>query len=382
MIKVEIMKTIKKIIFFTNVVAPYRVSLFNLMEKIRLENHGFYDFEVYFMRISEYGRNWNIEIDRLKFKFTIGNGFYIHLGYLHLHFNPVLIFRLIQSRDEIILGSSWNDLNVLSLVVLKRLGFVKNRFSIWSEANYLTIQSKRKNFLRDKLRSFVFKSIDGSFIVPGEMALLSFEKWKINVKSVIKLPNLVSDQLFFRSDIYFVDPTRPIFLIVARLEEELKGISNFMDAIGIYNLKKIQLRIVGTGSSFDRYAQYIEKHNLKENVTLLGNLSQEQVSFEYKAANVFVLPSFSDPSPLSIVEAIFTGLPVFISNRCGNHFETVENGVNGYLFDPYRAGDIKTKFELLMSNISNWSKFSNKSIEIANANFRGEKVIETFWTSI
>jgi glycosyltransferase involved in cell wall biosynthesis len=376
------MKIFKKVIFFTNIVAPYRVSFFNFMEQIRSENPDNYDFEVYFMRKSEYGRDWNIKIDDLKFKFTIGNGFYLHFGYLHLHFNPVLIFRLIRKRDEIILGSSWNDLNVILIVLLKRLGLVKNRLSIWSEANYLTIQSQKKNHIRDKLRSFVFGTIDGSFIIPGEMSLLSFDKWKINVNNVIRLPNLVSEQLFFRSDSYFVNTVKPVFLIVARLEEELKGINNFMEAIGNDNLKRIELRIVGSGSSFNQYSHFIEKNNLTENITLLGNLNQEEVSAEYKRANVFVLPSYSDPSPLSIVEAIFTGLPVLISNRCGNHFETVDNGVNGYLFDPYNPSDIKTKFEILMSNIQNWNKFSIKSIEIANVNFKSDKVIKSFLENI
>lgn len=376
------MKFPKKIIFFTNIVPPYRVSFFNLMEQIRLKNPNNYDFEVYFMRKSERGRNWNVDLDELKFKFTIGNGFYLHFGYFHIHFNPILILRLIRTRDEIILGSSWNDLNVIILVLLKRFGLVKNRLSIWSEANYLTIHSQKKNYFRDKLRSFVFGTIDGSFIIPGKMSLLSFDKWKIRVHNVIKVPNLVSEKLFFRSDSYCVCYPKPIFLIVARLEEELKGINNFMEAIGIDNLKKIQLRIVGAGSSFNQYIQFIEQNNLNENVTLLGNLSQKEISGEYKRANVFVLPSYSDPSPLSIVEAIFTGLPVFISNRCGNHFETVENGVNGYLFDPHIPSDIRMKFELLMSNISNWNKFSAKSIEIAQANFKGDKVIESFWERI
>lgn len=368
----------KKIIFLTNIVAPYRVSLFNNMENLRLSNKYEFDFEVYFMRISEFGRNWKIDLKSLKFKYLLGNGLYLCIKNFHFHFNPVLVVRVLLSKNEVVLGSSWNDLNVLLIIFLKRIGLLKNRLSVWSEANYLTNQSQKKNVFRDLLRRWVFNSIDGSFIVPGKMSIISFEKWNIEIRNVIMLPNLVSEQLFTPARNYQVNKIKPIFLIVARLEEDLKGIKNFMTSVGHENLKKIELRIIGSGSDYIDYVSYVEKHQLKDNIIFLGDLSQELVSVEYKLANVFLLPSYSDPSPLSIVEAIFSGLPLLVSNRCGNHFETVVDGLNGYTFDPYDSNDIKIKFEQLISEIQKWDRYSKKSIEIAHANFKTEKVLNSF----
>lgn len=368
----------KKIIFLTNIVAPYRVFLFNQLEDARIKN-TFFDFEVYFMRISESDRNWDVKLEDLKFKNIIGKGFYLRIKYFHIHFNPVLILKLIRSKQEIVLGSSWNDLNVLFIALLKSLGLINNKLSVWSEANYLTMNSQKENWFRDRLKKWFFLQIDGNFIVPGRMSILSFEKWGIPIKNVITLPNLVSSELFEKVGAYQNNiEAKPIFFMVARLEEGIKGIKNFLEAIGNENVKKIVLRIAGTGSSIEDYMKYIEINELEKNVFFLGNLSQEEISFEYKKANIFVLPSFSDPSPLTIVEAIFSGLPVLVSERCGNHFEAVVNEENGFIFDPYNSIDVKNKFEKLLSVRNDWGKFSEKSIEIASRNFHTAIILNNF----
>lgn len=373
---------IKKVIFFTNIVAPYRVSFFNdLQQYTNLINDQF-DFEVFFMRLSESGRNWNIDLATLNFKYTIGNGLYCHKKPVHVHFNPGLIYKLTKSNDEIILGSSWNDFNIILIILLKRIGLLKVRLSIWSEANYLTIYSNKKNFFRDIMRKWVFKRIDGSFIVPGKMSLVSFDKWAIKYRNVIMLPNLPSNELFSkRSDISNLNK-KPVFLIVARLEEELKGILNFFLAVGVENLKRIEVRIAGTGNSHNLYHQYVIDNHLDNTVNFLGNLSQKKLSLEYKKADIFLLPSFSDPSPLSVVEALYTGLVMFVSNRCGNHFEAVVEGENGYTFDPFFSEDIKNKFEFLLENKSLWSGFAKKSLELAEENFNSDKVIRSFISTL
>ncbi|HEY8659593.1 MAG TPA: glycosyltransferase family 4 protein [Hanamia sp.] len=365
-----------KVIFFTNIAAPYRIALFNDLEIIRQGSE--FDFEVYFMRISEEDRNWDVNLKDLNFKYKIGKGFYAFIRGFHLYFNPILIHRAITSGNEIILGASWNNINTMLIVLLKKLRLASNTLSVWSEANYLTLGSQKKNKFKNLIRKWFFSGIDGFFIVPGIMSVLSFENWKIKVNSVIFLPNLVSQKIFnYKIKPYLIkDSGKPIFLIVARLEERLKGILNFMQSISIENLKQIELRIAGEGSSLIQYEQFVLKNGLTENVKFLGNLSQNEVSNEYKQADIFVLPSFSDPSPLTIIEAIRSGLPLLLSDRCGNHYEAVKQGENGYTFNPFEPYDIKSKFEMLLEQKHSWKLFSERSLQIADLNFNNEKVLK------
>ena len=371
-------------IFFTNIVAPYRVILFNELEELRKDTD--FDFEVFFMRKTESNRQWEINLSDLNFKYRIGNGFYSNFRDMFLHFNPILIYRLIRSGNEIILGASWNNFNTMLLVLLKKSGLLKNRLSVWSEANYLTLTSQKKNKFRDKLRKWFFSGINGSFILPGKMSLISFAKWNIDVKSqqVILLPNLVSQFLFQKKNntVFNADNNKPVLLIIARLEEKLKGILNFMEAIGFENLRKINLRIAGIGNSYENYNQFVVRNKLSDTVFFLGNLTQSEISNEYNKADVFVLPSFSDPSPLTVIEATSSGLPLLISDRCGNHYEALDSGFNGYSFNPFDPEDIKNKFELLMSNRNNWGAFSENSLQIAKTNFNNEKIIRNLIFSL
>ena len=69
-------------------------------------------------------------------------------------------------------------------------------------------------------------------------------------------------------------------------------------------------------------------------VSLLGQQSQRQVVDLYRAADLFVLPSLRDPSPLSPVEAAAASLPLFLSVRAGNVDEVLKQGINGWQYFP------------------------------------------------
>jgi glycosyltransferase involved in cell wall biosynthesis len=232
------------------------------------------------------------------------------------------------------------------------------------------------------LRKWFFSKIDGHFIIPGKMAEISFAKWDIPSRNIILLPNLISNEIFGDINKYKNDINKkPVFFIVARLEENIKGILNFIKAIGIDNIRKIQLNIAGEGGSLKDYISYVEENDLESNVKFLGNLTQHSISNQYKHSNIFVLPSYSDPSPLSLVEAITSGLPVLVSKRCGNHFEAVEVGKNGYTFDPSDPEDIKNKFEKMMMERNKWVDFSNYSKELSKQNFDNDRILKGFINS-
>ena len=61
----------------------------------------------------------------------------------------------------------------------------------------------------------------------------------------------------------------------------------------------------------------------------------------YCAADVYVHCSDNEPHSLAITEAIYCGLPVVLSDRCGSYGPTddVQPGINGFV---YRCGDVAT----------------------------------------
>jgi glycosyltransferase involved in cell wall biosynthesis len=83
---------------------------------------------------------------------------------------------------------------------------------------------------------------------------------------------------------------------------------------------------------------------LTERVRMLGFVNDSQVPGTYKAADLFVLPSEYDPCPLVIPEAMFSGLPVLLSDAVIGRLDMIDSGNSGYT---YPCGDIDTLATLL-----------------------------------
>lgn len=366
----------KKYIFLTNIPTPYRTSFYNELYKCGL------NFEVFYMRNIEDDRNWDIDLSSMKFPFFIDKGFYRMVGRFHVHLNFRLIRMILKQKDsEIIIGGGWNDPDVLILVILKRLGILRKNFHFWSEANYLTIGASNDNFLKKYVRMFVYNSTRGSQISSGKMTELTLKKWGIRIKGFVSLPNTIEEEVFTITEDEIEkrhQNSTPIFLMPVRLLENVKGIVNFFTSIGEKNIRRAEFIVAGEGPDKAMIENYIKVNQYQENIKLVGHCSTSQMVSLYKKANIFVLPSFSDPSPLSLIEALKMRLPVLVSNRCGNHYEAVINGHNGYLFDPGSPKSICDSFEEIINRIQDWRNFGEVSAEVYKNEFEKEKTIKRF----
>lgn len=363
-------------VFIQNLISPYRARFFNSLA-------GQVDrFSVYYLGEREADRNWDLSKIPMEHDYWIDRcGIYFRLKGFHIHINPVLVFKTLFSRriKNVILGVSYNDLNILALCLAKKMHLTKKRYFFWAEANYLTNGARKESGFKNRLRKWVFSSVDGAMIIPGRMAVLSFEKWGIKVDDYIHLPNTIDDgALHFDPDNHRTQNELPVFLIPIRIIESLKGALNFFEAIGDENVRKAKFIIAGDGDDRERYQKYIAEKGYEENIVLAGFCDSDRMSELYNSANVLLLPSFSDPSPLSLVEALKFHLPILCSSHCGNHFETVEEGKNGYTFSPLNKDDIVSAFEKMYGCRQNWPEMGETSAQIYHEKFETDKVVRSF----
>lgn len=367
-----------KYIILQNTWTPYRNSLFNEFQKQGL------NFKVLYMSEKESDRNWKIS-DNIQYEYYIDNGFYKQISYFHLHFNPQIIKYIIKNKNsECILGSSWNDINIIILLILKKIGFLKNIIHIWSEANYLTIGAIKKNNIKHLFRKFILNGIDGQYIIPGKMALITLKKWDINIKKYSLLPNTISEDIFSKNEHKEVisKNMQPTILIVSRLNERIKGIINFLNSLGTDRIKSCKIRIAGDGEDKDLINKYIIDNSYNNNIKLIGFCSYTEIIEEYLNADIFALPSYSDPSPLSVVEAIRLKKPLLLSERCGNHFEALIVGKNGFIFDPTSKTSITNAFDSIMKNRRLWLEMGEISYNLYEKTYNRSKVVSNFIQSI
>jgi len=364
------------IVFIQNLFTPYRAHFFNSLNKKDPK------YVVYYMGKTEKDRNWDYTQIVLSHSYWLDKwGIYFMLKRFHIHINPVLVWKTVFDKNvkEVILGVSYNDLNILALALLKHMGVTKKKYHIWAEANYLTNGARKDSSIKNYIRRFVYSSIDGYFIVPGKMSVITFEKWGFASNRYIFLPNTIDE-----SNYVYLPEKRdnrggvPVFLMPVRLIENVKGVLNFFVAIGNDNIKRAKFIIAGDGPDAHLYQDFIDHNRLQDHIILKGFCNPKEMNILYNRANGVILPSFSDPSPLSIVEALRFHLPVLCSSHCGNHFEAVNDGVNGYTFSPFSGSDIKDKFETFMSKLSVWSRMGEESWNIFCTTFKTENVVENF----
>jgi glycosyltransferase involved in cell wall biosynthesis len=94
------------------------------------------------------------------------------------------------------------------------------------------------------------------------------------------------------------------------------------------------LVLIGDGELRPQVKQQITRLGLQYCVHLTGPKRYDELPTFYGLANAFIHPSSIEQWGLVVNEAMASGLPVLVSSRCGCAADLVQEGVNGFTFDP------------------------------------------------
>ncbi|WP_292433603.1 glycosyltransferase family 4 protein [Methylobacter sp.] len=125
---------------------------------------------------------------------------------------------------------------------------------------------------------------------------------------------------------------------------ERKGVYDLLPAFAaaVKNMPQLFLRIGGNGE-VEKTRALVHKLGLETHVECLGWVGGNAKNELLREADIFVLPSYNEGLPVSILEAMSLGIPV-ITTPVGGIPEVVKDHVNGFLISP---GDIPALQNLL-----------------------------------
>ncbi|MDG6219544.1 MAG: glycosyltransferase family 4 protein, partial [Candidatus Thermoplasmatota archaeon] len=109
-----------------------------------------------------------------------------------------------------------------------------------------------------------------------------------------------------------------IVLFLGRLTIQ-KGPEFFLDAakkVIDYGLKTTFV-VAGSGDMLPRLIKKAVDLGISQHVIFTGRLSEEEVKHIYRIANVYVMPSVSEPFGITALEAISAGTPTIVSKTAG-----------------------------------------------------------------
>jgi glycosyltransferase involved in cell wall biosynthesis len=122
------------------------------------------------------------------------------------------------------------------------------------------------------------------------------------------------------------------------------------------------LVLLGDGPLRPAINSQLSALNLHACVHLPGFKQYPDLPAYYGLASAFVHASTTEQWGLVVNEAMASGLPVLVSNRCGCATDLVQDGVNGFTFDPYNIEQLAQ----LMFQVSAFQPFSLSAFGLAS----------------
>lgn len=217
------------------------------------------------------------------------------------------------------------------------------------------------NYEKKTLRS-VFKIITPSIFECNQIRTI----YKIEPHRVVCIPRYVSSQFNFSSHI--IEFNKPIKICyVASIKKQKQNIK----ALELLKLLLKQglnahLYLVGAIHDFSEYLKiltYIDNNYLRENVTILQQLSQKKVNELFSQTLINISVSRCETFGRSIIEGLYTGLPAFVlkSAEC---FESLVGDCNGIeYFD--NIEDMASRIKFLYGNINYYKELCEQALFFA-----------------
>lgn len=293
------------------------------------------------------GIPFDLSSSTIKSFFNIGKN-YLKLYIYLFRFTKKIQIDIIRMENLLLSG-----LPVYLISKLKKIpyviwlgGFERKSLFIKYQKNFFTWVLSKLIVLLEKI---ILKN--ANFVFPVTEELMDLAKIR-NVKNKFLSPNYVDILKFkdMRSKDELYENKRIQALYVGRFEEE-KGIKVLLETIKIFSngKDKIEFNLVGDGSLKEWITIFIKKNKLK-NVKLLGIFDHEEMPKLYNMADIFILPSYTEGSPASLIEAMSCGT-VSIATAVGLSKKLIKNGENGILVLP---GDPHKIAEAIKNLINNW----------------------------
>jgi glycosyltransferase involved in cell wall biosynthesis len=288
------------------------------------------------------------------------------LFFFKLYMNSYDVVILNPSLGKTALKRDAVFLRVASFFNVKKVVF----FHGWSETVASEISCSPIKFVRNYQYADAFLVLSSSF-------KKQIKKWGI-ISPVYLTTTKFDDNL-----VKDIDFSRKIFnntlLFLARIEKE-KGIFIALEAFKRLqtDFPELKMKVAGNGSAFKQAVEYTCENDIR-NVEFLGNVSGEDLISAFIKSDIYVLPTWGEGMPTSVLEAMAFGLPV-ITRPVGGIVDFFKTPQMGYLIESKSANDFYEAISHLVTDKERLAEISRFNHQYAMCNFPASKVAKKIET--
>lgn len=165
---------------------------------------------------------------------------------------------------------------------------------------------------------------------------------------IVSVPFVVSSHILETREEYINVPAKFVFYPAQFWKH--KNHINLVKAINILKDKISDIHLVLAGSEkncCDDIKNYIVSNGLEDNITILGFVSDGNITYLYTHAVGMIMPSYFGPTNIPPLEAMALGCPVAVSNK---YAMPEQVGRAGLLFNPDSPEEIAECIKMLWTD--------------------------------
>ncbi len=168
----------------------------------------------------------------------------------------------------------------------------------------------------------------------------------------------------------------PLIVSVMRVEKR-KGPKYLITAFSnvLETIPRAKLVIVGGGPDKEKILAQIKGLKIEKSVLMLGPILHNKVPEVVAAADVFVLPSLVDSSPLVLPEAMAVGAPI-VCTRVGGIPEMVNDQFNGFMVEPADADALANGIIQVLTDKKFSRKIRTNALKTVHEKFTWDRIAE------
>ena len=302
----------------------------------------------------------------------------------------LLLVLLFNSNQTVYLTTSQSkvgfirDFFIINLSKFFNCKIIAHQFGA-NYAGFYNIQS-------DFFKKLIFKTLSKTdrIVVEGDYTKKQFDFLPDYLTKVYSLPNGLPEKIdSSKINAKTIGRDKPIKLFYLSNLIESKGYWDVLEAINILvNNYKIEVSAVFSGKFLDSvddikfkngaegrkaFFDFIDKNNLKENITYFEGLYGDKKSEGFSNSHFFLLPSYYilEGQPVSVLEALAYGCVPIVTNY--RLIPTMVNSENGFFVNPKSPNEIADIIIKISNTPDEFNMYSQAGIDCYLNNFTAEK---------
>lgn len=348
-----------KLLFLTNVPAPYRVDFFNELGKNC-------ELTVTFEKASsdERAGSWS-KTGFADFEGVIMKGRSVSAD---CAFCPGIVkYARDRSFDLRIVTGLGSPTTLLAVAVMRLFGL---GYCVEADGAF----AKKEGFIKRALKRFIVggaklcfstsKECDRYFLQYGvkEDRIKRYPFTSLSSGDLVKAAELTAQKSGLREKLGFSENYAVVS--VGRFKNgggRIKGFDTLISAAALCG-GDVGFYVIGE----EPPAEYVELAREKgaDNVHFIGFKSKDELALFYAAADAFALLTRGDVWGLVINEAMSFGLPVVTTDRCLAGTELVKDGENGFVIPPEDPEKAAEMIEMILKTPGMRERFGRRSAEL------------------